>query len=116
MRIECRTRHGFTLIEVVVATVMLAVGVLALAAGATAAVRSMADSARIMGAARAAEAERERIFATSCAAGAGVDSVDGARITWTASPMGSVLSIQQSITLPRTAPGAVDIAAAGACR
>lgn len=114
MRCAAHADDGFTLIEVVVAIAVLAIGILALAGAAAATVRSMADSDRIREAARAAETERERASATTCAAAAGVDSVHGARIVWTASPGGAMLSMNQTISLPRSAP--VTIAAAEACR
>ena len=104
-----RARVGFTLVEVVVA-----IGVLALAAGAAATVRSMADAGRIGDAARIAENRRERAYASTCAASAGVDSAHGARILWSASPVASGLWITQTIMLPHSA--SIDIMAAGACR
>jgi len=114
MSFATRADDGFTLIEVVVAIVVLAIGVLALAGGAAATVRSMADAARVDDAARTAEVERERASATTCAASAGVDSAHGARIIWNTSPAGAMLSMQQRISLPRAA--SVDIAAAESCR
>ena len=114
MRCGHRGDDGFTLIEVVVAIAVLAIGILALAGAAAATVRSMADSERISDAARTAEMERERASSTICAAGAGVDSVHGARIAWSASPAGAMLSMSQTISLPRTAT--VSIAAGEPCR
>ena len=114
MRCGHRADDGFTLIEVVVAIAVLAIGILALAGAAAATLRSMADSERISGAARAAEMERERASATTCAANAGVDSVHGARIVWSASPAGAMLSMSQAISLIRSPT--VSIAAAESCR
>lgn len=114
-----RTRHsrcGFTLVEVAIAIVVLSVGILALASAAAATVRSMADAARIDEAARTAEAERERAYAATCAASSGTDAVRGALIAWAAAPAGSMLALHQSIALPPSAPSAVEISAAGACR
>lgn len=110
----CRARRGFTLIEIVVAIVLLTVGLLALAASAAATVRSMAEAARIASAAHMAENERERAYATTCAAAGGVDSARGATVVWSAEPAGPMLSIAETITRPRATP--VVIAAAGACR
>lgn len=116
MRIEHEMTAGFTLIEVVVAIVILSIGVLALAASAAATVRSTADGERIDGIARAAESERERSYASTCAAAAGVDSVSGARVVWTATPAGAVLALRQTLTLAPNATGVTTITAAGACR
>jgi len=114
MRCGHRAVDGFTLIEVVVAIAVLAIGILTLAGAAAATVRSMADSERITDAARTAEMERERASATTCAASAGVDSVGGARIIWSASPNGAMLSMSQTISLPGSR--IVSIAAAESCR
>jgi len=114
MRCGHRAHDGFTLIEVVIAIAVLAIGILTLAGAAAATVRSMADSERISDAARTAEIERERASSTTCAASAGADSVGGARIIWSASPAGAMLSMSQTISLPRSAT--VSIAAAEPCR
>jgi len=114
MRCGHRADDGFTLIEVVVAIAVLAIGILALAGAAAATLRSMADSERISDAARTAEIERERASSTTCAASAGADSVGGARIIWSGSPAGAMLSMSQTISLPRSAT--VSIAAAEPCR
>lgn len=115
MRSARRATAGFTLIEVVVAIVVLSIGVLALAASAAATVRSMADGARTSGIARAAESARERAYATVCAAAAGTDSAAGARVTWTATPAGATLALHEVVTLSPTSTVAI-ITAAGACR
>lgn len=109
-----RARSGFTLIEVVLAIVILTGGMLALAAGAAATVRSMADASRIVDAARAAENERERAYSIACMARSGVDSVQGARVAWSTVPGATILAITESIALPHAT--VVDISAAGACR
>jgi prepilin-type N-terminal cleavage/methylation domain-containing protein len=115
LRVGAQAR-GFTLVEVVVAIVLLTIGMLALAASAAATVRSMTDGARIGGIARAAEAARERAYASVCAAAAGSDSSSGARVTWNAAPAGATLTLQQRVTLAPLASSAVTITAAGACR
>jgi prepilin-type N-terminal cleavage/methylation domain-containing protein len=112
-----RNRRGFTLIEIVVAIVILGVGLVALASGAAAAVRSMRDSAALLGAARGAEGERERSYASTCAAASGVDSIEGATIAWAAAPAGALITVRQLVALPRgTSPQATTIDAAGPCR
>lgn len=116
MRNERHAAAGFTLIEVVVAIVVLTIGLLALAASAAATVRSMTDGARVSGIARAAEAARERAYASTCAPGSGSDSATGAYVTWTAAPAGSALVLRQTLTLAPNASTAVTITAAGACR
>lgn len=117
MNSEHTRRGGFTLVEIVVAIAVLSVGILALAGGAATAVRSMADAGRIASAARMAEAARERAYASPCTAAAGVDSLNGVRLVWSALPAGSALVLRQTITLPSgTSPHAVFITAAGACR
>ena len=61
-------RTGFTLIEVMVAVVLVDVGLLALVAGCSILVRAMGDTRARTNAARAAESRLARLGALACAA------------------------------------------------
>jgi len=76
--------RGFTLIEVVVAVTVLAVGVLALAASAVPLGRLVLRGDAQVAAAAAASAEIEAVRAAGCAAPAsgGVPAGHGLRVSW----------------------------------
>jgi len=77
-------RAGFTLIEVIVAVVLVDVGLLALVAGCSILVRAMGDARARTEAARAAESRLARLGALACAASSG-GSTAGGRLSehWT---------------------------------
>lgn len=80
-------RGGFSLVEVMVALLLLVVALLALEAGAAVTVRTLADADREVTAMRLAEGERERAYGRACAPARGVDSANGVRVAWSATPV-----------------------------
>jgi type II secretion system protein I len=95
---------GFTLLEVLVALVILSTGILGLAASAALVSRLIGDSSRLTIAATMATARLEQLRALPCP-----DVVSGTAVRhgieerWTASPMGSAaephaLEVQLSVT------------------
>lgn len=64
-------RDGFTLVEVLIAVVLIDVGLLALAAGSAVLIRQTAEMRARNGAVRAAANRLQRLGATSCVATAG---------------------------------------------
>lgn len=77
-------RRGFTLVEVIVAIVVLSIGVLSLAAGAAMTVRLVGGGARQTLAAVVAQAHFEQLRGGSCTAMAsGADTVRGIAGQWT---------------------------------
>jgi prepilin-type N-terminal cleavage/methylation domain-containing protein len=92
------TESGFTLIEVMIAILVITVAALALEGGATAAVRDLAASEREQLATRLAERQRERIWAASCAGSSGVDSANGVVARWVAAPGTSATHVTQHTT------------------
>lgn len=88
--LQSRTpRPGFTLVEVIVAILLLTVALLAIEGSAAVTLRELADSKRETLAMRFAEDQRERSFGSVCAASSGLDSANGVTATWIASPTGS---------------------------
>ena len=61
--------NGFTVVEVLLALVVLVVGLLALASAATMTMRSVVDASRFTRAAAAAGSEIEKLVARACAGG-----------------------------------------------
>lgn len=85
--IGMRCRRGFTLIEIIVAAFLFAVGVLALEATAVAALRGMRRSATVALVASVARARLERLAASRCAdAIGGVDTTGAVISAWTVGP------------------------------
>ena len=96
MRNRNTHRRGFILAEALVALTVLAVIFIALEGSLAMVLRSLAESDRESVAARIAEAQRERAFATPCTTGSGVDSTNGVRVEWQAAPSGTNIHIAQS--------------------
>src|SRR5688572_18930958 len=104
MRTRHRFRDGFTLLEVIVALVVLGTGILGLAASAALVSRLIGDGSRLTLAATVATARLEHLQSLPCgiiAAGAGVTRDVEER--WTAASMGppgqpSALEVQLSVT------------------
>ncbi len=88
-------RPGFSLVEVIVAILLLTTALLALEGSAAIAVRELADSRRESLAMRFAEGRRERSFGASCAASSGMDSANGVSATWIASAAASQSRLAQ---------------------
>src|SRR5688500_5059904 len=96
--------EGFTLLEVLVALVVLSTGILGLAATAAMVSRLVGDGSRLTVAATVATARLEQLRAVPCASVASGTAVTrGIEERWTATPMGppgapSALEVQLSVT------------------
>jgi prepilin-type N-terminal cleavage/methylation domain-containing protein len=94
--------RGFTLIELVVAVTVLAVGVLAVAANAVPLARLVRRGGVQTGSAAAAGAEIESLRAAGCAAPATgtVTSGGGYRLRWSVAPAGRLREVTVVTTYP----------------
>ena len=94
-----RQPTGFTIIEVLVAILVLAVGVLALAGTTAVTVRRMSESGHLAAAASVARARAESSFAESCTAvTSGAERLFDLRSDWSASPGPVSTDLTQSVT------------------
>ncbi len=94
------TRHGFTLVELLVATVVLAVGLLALTSAGAAIVRLEARGQRLALAAAAGENRLELLRMRSCTAASGVRQSDRLEERWSViQPAPGTLALTDSVTL-----------------
>lgn len=95
-----RTR-GFTLVELVVAVLVLTVGVLALAGTAAAVCRMVGWGQRLGGSAVAAQARLEELRAGGCGSlGGGRDSVGHYRLEWSVTSMGALRRVALRVDYP----------------
>jgi len=95
-----RTR-GFTLVELVVAVLVLSVGVLALSGTAAAVTRMMGWGQRFGASAVAAQARLEALRAGGCAAlGGGLDSTGHYRLRWSVTAAGSLRTVALTVEYP----------------
>jgi prepilin-type N-terminal cleavage/methylation domain-containing protein len=93
--------RGFTLTELVVATLVLTVGVLALAGTAAAVSRMLGWGQRMGGSAVAAATEFERLRSAGCAAlSGGRDSSGRYRLQWTVAVSGSLRTVALTVSYP----------------
>lgn len=91
--------RGVTLIEVVVAIVILAVGALALAGSAAITLRRMSDSSRASAAAFLARSRAESSFSDSCGAmSAGNQRAPGVRSEWSVTTGIASADLRQRVT------------------
>lgn len=94
---EART-GGFTLVELLVALVVLSVGLLAVVAAGTSIARLEGDAARDALAAMMAESRFERLRALPCAPATGRDSARGVAEAWELAPgAGRVRDMRESV-------------------
>jgi prepilin-type N-terminal cleavage/methylation domain-containing protein len=94
-----RQRTGFTLIEVLVAILVLAVGVLALAGTTAVTVRRMSQSGHLAAAASVARGRAEFSFADGCTAvTSGTERLLDLHSEWSASPGPASTDLSQSVT------------------
>lgn len=96
-------RSGFTLIELVIAAFIFAVGALALEATAVASLRRMRRSADLAFAASIARSRLEALAAVRCdALASGADEVRGVVSSWTVEPtsLPSVRRVSQTVVYP----------------
>jgi prepilin-type N-terminal cleavage/methylation domain-containing protein len=92
-------RDGMTLIEIVIAIVLLSVGALALAGSSALMVRRLAESSRGTAAAAVAAKHIESSFAKPCSAIAGGnEELFGVSSDWSVSPSVSLTDIRQRVT------------------
>ncbi len=95
------SRVDVTLIEVVVAILVLGVGVLALAGSATVTLRRMSDTARRTAAASVARSRAESSFSGSCATlSSGNEQTFGVRSEWSIAGRAGSADIRQRVTYP----------------
>ena len=96
-----KARGGFTLIEVVVAIVMLAAGALALAGTAAVTARRMAESARRSSAVSMARSRAEVSMASPCASlASGSETVRGVQSSWVAVVASVSTELNQRVSYP----------------
>jgi prepilin-type N-terminal cleavage/methylation domain-containing protein len=94
-----RTRAGFTLVELMVAMMMFAVGLLALASTSAVVVAQMGDSGRMGVAASVAQTRIERLRSGACTtAQTGTNTGRGVSESWTVTPMVRSARIDVTIT------------------
>lgn len=104
MRTRHRVAEGFTLLEVLVALVVLSAGILGLAASSALVSRLIGDGSRLTVAATLATARFEQLRALPCSSvAAGAAVTRGIEERWTATPMGPpgasrALEVQLSVT------------------
>jgi len=95
-----RREAGFSLVEAMVAAVVLAVGVLGVAGSGTAA-RRLADHAHHTGqAVHAAAGQLVALARDPCGAGADSASVGGVRLAWSLSGGPAVRPVRITVTVP----------------
>ena len=92
-------RPGFTVVEVLVALVLVAVGLLAIAGASALAFRAASSVSRERLAVRQADRRLARLTAAGCtSASTGTDSAEGMRERWSmADPVGGVASVETSV-------------------
>ncbi len=92
-------KRGFSLIEVMVAMVILSVGVIGLAASATAITRMTGEGGRSGGAAAVASTRFEQLRATACASLANGTATSGKYSeSWTVSSSGQLVTVTETVT------------------
>jgi Tfp pilus assembly protein PilV len=89
--------RAFTLVELLVACLVLATGVLALASTSVAVARLTGDAARAGAAAERAHARMEAMRATQCAAASGTSLSGGISEWWSAAPVPGGATLTDSV-------------------
>ena len=97
MRTLLRLRAAFTLVELLVACLVLGVGVLGLASTSVAIARLTGDSARAGTAIERGQARVEALRASQCTAAGGTLTVAGIAEWWTAAPAPDGALLQDSV-------------------
>lgn len=96
-----KSRGGFTLIEVVVAIVILAAGALALAGTAAVTVRRMAEASRRTSAVAMARSRAETSMASTCGSlTSGSETARGVRSDWVVSAASFSEELSQRVSYP----------------
>jgi len=97
------SRGGFTLVEVLVAIVILATGALALAGSAALTVRRMAEAARRSAAVSMARSRAESSLASPCGSlASGSETAGGVRSDWVVSTGSGSAELSQRVSYPTT--------------
>lgn len=95
------SRRGFSLIEVMIAMVILTVGILGLAASATVVTRMTGRGGRYGGSASVASARFERLRATACASLASGEATTGKYSeSWTVTSSGLLRKVSLTVSYP----------------
>jgi Tfp pilus assembly protein PilV len=97
MRTLSRSRTAFTLVELLVACLVLGIGVLGLASTSVAVARLTGDAARAGAAVERAQARMEIMRASQCAAAAGALPTGGISEWWSAVPSPGGASLEDSV-------------------
>jgi type IV pilus assembly protein PilV len=98
-----RNRRGFTLVELVVAILVITIGVIGLASTAGAVTRQMGGSRRMLIASSVARARLEWLSAQNCAAlTSGSTNTRGIAESWTVTPGTRSVSVQLGVTYTTT--------------
>jgi Tfp pilus assembly protein PilV len=91
-------RGGYTLVEIVVATLVFTVGGLALAAGSAVIGRTMAVNGRREAATRLATSRLEQIRSSCGGAKSGTDSAGGVHLRWNVISEGSSATVVETVS------------------
>jgi prepilin-type N-terminal cleavage/methylation domain-containing protein len=112
------TRTGLTLIEVVIAILILSVGALALAGSSAVMVRRLSDSARTAAGASVGRSRIESSLAAPCSALAGgSEQILGVHSEWSVAGTQNSADIKQRVTYPaRRGPHSEDFISSAPCR
>ncbi len=98
-------RAGFTLVEVLVAVLILAVGLSALAGAAAITTRTVGESTRHTRATALGAGRSEILLTGSCrSAGSGSDTRDGLTVEWTTGPGTQSTTLRWIVTVARVTP------------
>lgn len=109
-------RPGFTLVELLVAMLLVQVALLAVLATSAVIVRAVGDNEARWRAVQRASDRLERLAAGPCtASAASVQYVDGAQETWRVDVANGVRDLRDSISFGRTDPRSVVLESRAAC-
>ena len=97
MRNKPSLRAAFTLVELLVACLVLGTGVLALASTSVAVARLTGDSARSGAAVERGQARMEAMRADACAAASGSALAGGIAEWWTTAPSAGIAALSDSV-------------------
>ena len=96
-----KNRAGFTIVELIVAMIVFAVGVLGLAATAASVTRLMGGATRQTIAANIAQSRLEKLRASPCATLTnGADTVRGVVSTWTVQTVTRGVNVTETVIFP----------------
>ncbi|HXC25670.1 MAG TPA: prepilin-type N-terminal cleavage/methylation domain-containing protein [Gemmatimonadaceae bacterium] len=100
MRSNPSLRHGFTIIEALVAFILITIALGALEGNAAGTIQKLRDSASESLAARLAQARTESVLAGPCLASNGIDSMGTVAVTWSATTDSDLVQIDQTASYP----------------